>query len=1295
MSESHVEHQFHETWLGMVQPAEGLVVSVPVLVEAQCFERQPPDVTAKLAACTRAVGKSDEAPIICLERLLLGLLGYTHENLSTIEPGSFELFVPEGGQVLRPSLAIRPSAAAAPLVLALEIPPGTELDVPEIATGAWLYPASAKFDRLLRHLSVPIGLLCNGAVVRLVYAPAGEATGSISFRLADMLTPSGRPILDALVMLLGANRLFGVAAERSLPRLLEASRRWQANVSDRLAVQVFEAASLLLAGFEDAAVRDANGLLRDAMARGGDHLHRGVLTVLLRLVFLLYAEDAGLMPVEHQVYREGLSVVGLYEELRETAASYPDAMGSRFGAWSRLLSLFRAVFLGVAHGGLRLPARRGALFDPHRFAFLEGWGPAGSAPIAAADERARVSVPSVSDAVVLGVLERLVVLGGQRLSYRSLDVEQIGSVYESILGFTVAVLHSSAVSIRGTQRWVEVEEVLAIPRSQRAKWLKEELGVSGAVAERAGKELLSTDDSKAVLAALRLVATKGVDGLPLERPAGSLVLQPRSSLETTTAHYTPRSLCRPLVSRVLDPIVAALGLQPSAQQLLSLKVCDPAMGSGAFLVEVCRQLADHVVAARRREQISEHSVDGDPVLAARREVAQRCLYGVDRNADAVELAKLSLWLVTLARELPFTFVDHALRHGDSLVGVDLAQIASFHWEPGTQDLELHMEVRGAVAEALPIRSRIEDLASADSVSSQQEKQQLLWDAEDAVSRLRTIADLVVAAFFAETTRAGRHEHLSTFRGHVLAWLRDEAPLPAPVLEQLATLREQLAPFHWEIEFPEIFDPRRADPLERGRRVDARMDAFVGNMPFIGGRRIAAIHTPTYAEWLCDRYQGTGDVDYAAYFFVRAEQYLGASGTIGFIGSNSICQGDTRRCGLQQLLAKGLAVYDARTKVPWPGGANVFVAPVVLAKGEARVSAGAPALNGRTVNVINSRLRAYAERDEPAKLGANNGVSLVGCFLRGDGFVLDTAEAQALLATAPEERAVVHPYLVGDDIAKSPEQLASRWVVDFGVMDLAEGAKYPNALAIVEERVRPNRERLKATGGDAPHRRYWWRFANPRADLRAWLAANDTCLVLPRVAKHLMLARVSTKQVFSEQVVVFSTGSFAAFAVLQSRIHKVWVRLLSSTMGEGLRYSGTDCFDPFPFPQPDPRAADPDLDDIGERLLAARAAYMVKHDVGLTAAYNRLKDRSLEDVELRSLRALHEELDAKVLTAYGWSGIDVPSFARVASEDLVSEAFEDAVLERLFALNGEREAAERVATALTPRPRGAGKKGKKT
>lgn len=1287
------DQRFHETWLGMLQPVNGLVVSVPVLVEAQCAERLVSDAQARLrASCS--VDDDGEVRSADTNRIVHELLGYPAHAVRTDGMDTFALFVPEGPQAITPTAVLcDPERPDSPLLLLWRLPDGLELDRPETITGAFDYPPTAKFDRLLRHAGVPVGLLTNGQAFRLVYAPAGEGTGSLTFHVEDMLSVGGRPILDAFVMLLSAHRVYGVAPERSLHRLLEDSRRWQARVSDRLAEQVREAAALLLQGFEEAEQRDGNTALAELAADDGDAVHRGVLTALLRIVFLLYAEDAGLMPAEHEAYRSGLSIVGLYERLREDAGTYPDSMDQRFGAWGQVLTAFRAVYFGVAAGDLPLPPRRGTLFDPHRFPFLEGWI-TGSSPVADPVARAAVAVPTVSDAVVRAVLDRLIILEGQRISYRSLDVEQIGSVYERMLGYTVVRVAGDAVWVRGGRRWLMVDELAEVPAARRRAWLKDELELASAAADRVARTFSAASSDAARREALIVAAAKDGQGRPLVRGHGALVLQPKASLESSTSHYTPRELCQPLVARAIEPLLHALGDQPSSEQLLSLKICDPAMGSGAFLVEACRYLGDAVAAAWKRDPSSLPANLGsdDPVIVARRLVAQRCLYGIDRNADAVELAKLSLWLVTLARDLPFTFVDHALRHGDSIVGLGLDEIARFHWKDAQEDLFVRGEVAAALAEALPLRTRIEDLASAHTPEEQAAKEQLLWDAEDAIERLRVTGDLVLAAFFGGATVAEREALRCRYRDAVVAWLRDDVALPADVAEARRSFRQAVPAFHWSLEFPEIFQHGRADPLERGT-FDARMDAFVGNMPFIGGRRIATIHGERYASWLVDAYDATGEVDYFVYFFLRASALLGANGTIGLIPKSSITEGDTRRVGLQRLLGENLQIYDARRRMPWPGDANALVSPVSLAKGMMRDHTDAPRLDGVAAPQINSRLRTYEERPDSPKLEDNRGCAFVGCFLRGEGFVLSREEATALLAEDRRLGAVIRPYLVGEDITKDVRQSPSRFVVDFGVLELDAARAFGKAMKVVEERVRGEREKLRATGADASHRRFWWRFANTRNELRAWLAENDSCFVLPRVAKHLLVARANTDQVFSEQVVVFGLRHVSAFGILQSRIHEVWVRILTSTHGEGLRYSASDCFDTFPFPERNPRTELPQLAASASRLETLRAQYMVDESVGLTTTYNRLTDPAVNDARVLALRRAHEDLDAAVFEAYEradpggrWSEVSVPPFCGgTAAHVAALERFETTVYDRLYALNLARtRRSDEIARAPGPK-----------
>lgn len=1286
---SDLERKFHETWLGMVQPTEGLVVSIPVLIDAQCMERQPTEAQARLlASCTNG-------RIRDLASFMEQVLGFTPEmfHQAAQVPEALSLYVPEGKQTITPSMALlaQESGAAPPkaapadvspyAMLVWELPEGLPFDKAETATGTWDYPPAAKFERLLRHARVSIGLLSNGTSVRLVYAPHGESAGSITFRVVDMLQVSGRPIFDAFVMLLSANRFFGVLPGRELPALLAESRKRQGSVTSELSNQVFEALGVLLSGFQAASDRDGTDQLAQALEREGDHLYKGLLTVLLRLVFLLYAEDRGLLPVSNDTYGTHLSVFRLFADLEEDHGAFPDSMSRRFGAWGRLVSLFRAVYLGVSHGDLRMPPRHGSLFEPHAYPFLEGWGPAGSAPIAQAEERAEVRLPTVDDETVYRVLDKLIVFQGQRLSYRALDVEQIGSVYEGLMGYGVLRLASEAVCIRGSRLWVTADEVLEVPAARRAKWLKETAGVSTAQAERLLEEIGAGAGAGAGARAIEALGKLGAKGALAGRP-GQLVLQPGPERRRTSSHYTPRSLSAPIVRRTLEPLLAAMGSEPKSARILNLKVCDPAMGSGAFLVEACRFLADQVLAAWTREGAlpaiaREH---GEPLLHARRLVAQRCLYGVDKNDAAVELAKLSLWLVTLSKDLPFTFLDHSLRHGDSLVGLDFDQIRSFHWKPGKQ-LELAtQELDSALADAIALRQQIGDLAFTDSTQDQRDKERLLWDSQDALNRVRLIGDLVIGAFFLHDKEKDREEERKRRLERVQEWLGAGGAPPDDLLAMQAELRARVPAFHWMVEFPEVFYAERPDPLDKDQvNRAAFMDAFVGNPPFMGKNGISEHGGPAYLPWLLAVHEGAhGNADLSAHFFRRTHHLLGAHGTIGLIATNTIAQGDTRATGLQYLADKA-QIYEATESLMWPGEAAVSVSIVHLAIGSAINGVGERLLNGIAVPSINTQLLAGSERTNATRLSANAQLSFQGSVVLGMGFTLTPEERDALVKKNPKNAERIFPYLGGQEVNTSPTQSFDRYVIHFGPMPLEQAEEWPDLVAILREKVKPQRDELNDNADGRRRKQFWWQFGRETPALAEAIAPLKRCLVTGIVSKHLMFSSQPSGRVFSHKLYVFPFEQLSPLAVLQSRVHAGWTWLLSSTMKNDLNYSASDCFETFPFPQPDPRTVIPALEDIGQRLYDFRAKYMVDENVGLTITYNRLKDPAHADPRILQLRALHEEMDTLVLGAYGWQDLAVPPFCpKSEAETQALRTFESAIVDRLFALNARRAEEEKLA-----------------
>jgi hypothetical protein len=1309
---------FHERWLGLVQPIEGLVFSVPVLADAQIA----PELRAELSVAF-AAEVTDER-LRDLPGFLRRFLGYAQPGMLLARdelPTTLSYYAAEGGQELRPSWAIMagdfaleddalaqldaPAAPARPgphrpevLIWDLaETAPDLDLDAPEDRTGPWRYPPSAKWERVLRHTGVPIGLVSNGAALRLLYAPAGETTGHLTFRVEHLLRPEGRPILAALELLLGAKRAYGAAPEHTLGGLLAESRRRQADVTDALAEQVFEAVELLLAGFEAAAARDTQGAeddwLRAALEAEDDHFYQGILSLVLRLVFLLYSEDQSLLPVEHPTFARHLSVGALHARLTDDASAHPESMHHRFGAYGQLLALFRAVYFGVQHGALVLPPRRGRLFDPNTYPFLEGGLPGWTAAVVDPVARAQARPPSLDDGTIHDVLQRLVVFQGQRLSYRTLDVEQIGSVYESLMGYEVRRLTSPAVRLGPHGVWVEVAELRAWTKSERAKRLKEGCGLGpGPVAGIEAAVVAAGADDRALFEAISAFATgrrsRREAGREANRAeAGRLVLQPGEERRRTGSHYTPRALTEKVVRRTLEPLLACLGPERTAAQILQLKICDPAMGSGAFLVATCRELASELVAAwtRSGELAAMIEAHGDAHLHARRLVAQQCLYGVDKNAAAVELAKLSLWLITLSRQLPFTFVDHALRHGDSLVGLDFKQLEAFHWKPPAQVETVRLLLREALDEAVTLRREIQALSVTEDAEAQAEKRRLFEFSQQAIERVRVVADVCVGAFFAEAKDAAREKERKRRLGLVEAWLGSgDGEAEAELIELAEGVRRTLAPFHWWIEFPEVFIEARPDPLQGGAVTGAAMmEGVVGNPPFGGKNTITDASAAYYLDWLMamrPEVKGRPNTDLSAYFFRRAADLIGANGAMGLIATNTIAQGDSRLISLKKLIDSGVALYSAETNVPW-SSASVIACTVNLAFGCTQQWA-TPRLDDVAVAAIDSRLRARPEREEAVQLNANDQLAFMGGKLVGAGLAMTMDEFTSYVTACPQNGKALRPYLGGEEVNSSPRATFQRYMIDFTSRSLEEASAFPELMARIEERVKPTRMSDKRS----TYRTYWWRPGESGAALYSALAGKARCIVAANVSKHLMFTLQPTSIFFSQTLYVFALDSYTAFSTLQSRVHEPWARLLSSSLEDRLRYAASDCFETFPFPQPDPRTVLPDLEAIGERLYTTRAQLMLDTDQGLTKTYNALKDPSCTLPRILELRGLHEDLDRAVLAAYGWSDLTVPPFCPLTDDDQAQlQAFQDEVVDRLYVLNATR-AAEEQRLGLTPTTR---------
>jgi len=1265
----------HDQWLGLVQPV-GLVVAPAVLSALQLFPNQStPYLSARqrqlegLLEEVEPAGCQPLAVVPSFALLSAELLDWGDADLvAAPELASVpEVVLAEYGETLRPTHGVPKFEAEGLQALVLDLTQwrdsggkpdpqwGRDFDANWNPTGhGWDATPQQRFERLLKETEIPIGLLFNGRQLRLIHAPRGESSGWLTMPLEPMAEVAGRAMLGALELLLGVDRLFGGNPEQRLPALLAASRKNQNEVSTRLAEQVLEALWELLLGFDEAEriAREAGGTVLGELPKseeGQKHLYGGLITVLLRLVFLLYAEDEALMPRD-SLYGQHYSVSALADRLRQERFEHQGAMADRRGAWASLLSLFRLVYDGGGADPNYLPARHGDLFDPDTYPFLEG-----RIPGSHYTDDILTNVPSISDDVVEKVLTRLLWLAdenkvAQRLNYRSLDVEQIGSVYEGIMGFTVEGAKGPSIGItyRPSRQKititvvVDAEQLLAVSGGKREKWLDEQAGVALKLPAKV-KTALKEASSLAELC--QALDKRLSPHTPRGLQAGSLILQPTAERRRSGSHYTPRALPEPIVLEAFRPWLERCGHKPSAEQILALKVCDPAMGSGAFLVAVCRYLAGLLVQAWERDGYPEgFRQEWDKDTVARRLIAQRCLYGVDKNPFAVNLAKLSLWLVTLSKDLPFTFVDHALKCGDSLAGYCVRQIQTAMQEVQLVFLNDQNQIYAGMGIAR--RESFSDYSIDDAAYDR--KKVLLQQQIQANEGLRQAGDLMVAAFFAEKTPKERAKalklNLSKISGNFHAH-----ELPAEVRrirEELKAGEKGITPFHWDLEFPEVFGEERGG-----------FDVFVGNPPFAGKNTIAEGSPDGILDWFKELHpESHGNADLVAHFFRRCFDLLRPGGSLGLIATNTIAQGDTRSTGLRWICLNGGTIYAARKRTKWPGVAAVVVSVVHMHKG---AYPGEKLLERRPVEQITAFLFANGGHEDPKQLAANAGKSFQGSIVLGMGFTFDDsgpadedtpgipspiATMERLVSENPKNAEVIFPYIGGEEVNSSPTQAHHRYVINFGERSEEECRReWPKLMAIVERKVKPGRlaqnREIRA--------RYWWRHGETCPAMYAAVGIQERVLVVAQTSKYKGFTDLARRHVFDQKLVVFTADQRSFLAILQSTTHVSWAEFMGSSMKDDPVYTPTLCYEPFPFPtalldsaSSDPAHADTrqSLEALGERYHKFRSELMVQNNEGLTTTYNRFHDPSETSPKLMELRQLHGEMDQAVLHAYGWSDI---------------------------------------------------------
>jgi hypothetical protein len=1237
--------------------------------------------------------------------------------------------LPEHGVTLSPAFAaVDEQRANKPLLLLQTYAQDVDLNT-TLKQDGWAATPADRMVQLCRSLGCRLGLVTNGERWMLVDAPVGAVTTFASWYARIW---SQEPItLQAFVHLLGIRRFF-VDETEQLPALFDRSLKFQDEVTDALGEQVRRAVEVLIQTLDKADQDRNRELLHDVKE---PELYEAALTVMMRLVFLLSAEERGLLLMGDERYEANYALSTLRMQLRKESE---EILERRWDAWSRLLAIFRAVFGGIEHENLRLPALGGSLFDPDRFPFLEGRAKG-------SNWRSNAAKPlPIDNRTVLLLLEAIQQFQGRTLSYRALDVEQIGYVYEGLLERTVKRTDEVTLELDATKSaktpWVKLAE-LDSARLDGAARLAELLQErSGSSASRVRNDLAKAVDD--TMADRLLTACQGDTklrdrvkpyahllrtdpwGYPLVYPAGAFIVTTGSDRRETGTHYTPKSLTEAIVAETLTPVAyfgTAEGtpreqwVLKSPAELLDLKICDPAMGSGAFLVQACRWLSDRLVEAWSLIEATGKpvSVDGEVLEAgaakeplprdseartviARRLIAERCLYGVDLNPLAVELAKLSIWLVTLAKGRPFGFLDHNLRCGDSLLGIHrLDQLTELSMTPGGKGQQrlFGKNIEKAVYEAIELRQRLREMPIRD-IRDVEAMVRLDADARHRLEVPERVADALVGEVLATGESAASLERGlasltiqagQAFNNETSALGVIEARSKHNLSVDLPTTKSTRIPFHWPLEFPEVFVRQRPG-----------FDAFVGNPPFIGNR----LWKGTLGErlqWQCQMVLGSapGKIDLCVVFHRRAVDLIRQEGCYGLLATSNIAEGSAIAVGLGVVVQQG-EIYFARKAMPWPGTAAVDIAIVCFRKGYWN---GVRNADGTDCPRIGSRLEPeFGDVWEPQEL-PNEIFSFQGVDnSKGLAFVI-TDESPWFERLRSETNSLLRPYITGDDITSSALTRIERWALDIADRDLDEiRATWPEAYRFLMEEGLPTRTiaALKSYKGLIDR---WWQFWNHRAELMRRLRSRETFVAFSKVTKYPICMPARSDWIYTNKVLLIEQSRSDFHVICLSSLFRGWVEAFSGGKLEGrLHISITESVSKYPLPTLK-------VSDEGESAAAAfnklAVQFSSENQCGLTDVMNALHAPTNADTTVVELRRLLATVDAQVVAAYDWTEIDITydfrEFAGGSVHDpwrwALSEEATVELMRRLSELNRQRSEKHLQTQATSPGPAKRGRRPK--
>ena len=988
--------------------------------------------------------------------------------------------------------------------------------------------------------------------------------------------------------------------------------------------------------------------------------------LLYRLLFILYAEARGLLPDSAEYHPVGLeNLINQAVKLSENpdlAAERPTCL------WDALTALFN--FIDIGDPPLSIPPFDGGLFDDSERPYLRQYKIHNTYLAAALRALAFEIDPKASSAP-------------SRIDYRDLSVRHLGSLYEGMIEYRLFIAETDLLARTEKDGRVRFVQAADAP----AGFNGEKIPAGRVYFAQSPHERKGTGTHYTAEELVEKLVRQTVLRLLDERWA---VFEPQVAGWLAELLDIPTSEKRGAMRRYIDQRLEEF----VHQQVLSLRVCDPAMGSGHFLVHTAHQITNFILHALAKTPWDNPDVDLSPDLW-RRQVVERCLYGVDINPMAVELAKLSLWLATMQGGRPLSFLDHRLKRGNSLLGVRFSEILSalrggdlnqvtrksaLAESRGQYSLLSETLAEHAVEDAV---RHLDELAQRDAsrVSGVAAQKTDYRTARQRLDGYRAVGDFLVAL------KMGLKAAPADVHAIACALERGELPKTQEqrvLVERSLTLIQTAAVFHWDLEFPDVF----LSPTHNGFNI------VIGNPPFLGGLKISSELGDETLKYLKTTFAPTsGTADLCAYFIRLGFDMIQSENYMGMVTTNTIAQGDTRETGLAVLVNRNGAIIYADRYVRWGGDANVEVNLVGIKKLNPSFSGVQYCLlDGNIVPFVSIYLDDLPSI-KPKVLFQNRQRAFIGEVIRGIGFVVSKEQYCELLNLDIENSHCLKPYINGKDINDSPSHAPSRFVICFENWSYEEAAKYPDLLLIAEQKVKPERYKLPPITSDYKKlRNRWWQFARFGLDMRRAISPLSKVLIRSRVSEYNMLAFIQKGMIYSDATVIFGFDDYYHFALLQSWIHEIWLRRQASTMRTDIRYTPTDCFQTFPFPQSPTPGQTAAAEAAGQAFYEYRQSLLLERQLGLTKLYNRFNNPACQDADVQRMRALHIHMDHSILACYGWGDID-PQHDFFANDRkkvrfMPCSAAQREIFTRLMALNqhiASEEAARGLQAATVSEP----------